>query len=224
MRFDAVARRLDAFPTALPAPLEALMPVVVGDGPERRTRRVVPPGAAARPAAVLALLYPDRIGDTRIVLIERPAYDGHHSGEVSLPGGKAEHEDDGPAATALREAAEEVGLDPVRADVRVVGQLDAVWIPVSDFHVTPVVAVAGRRPRLVPHPGEVARILEPPVDLFLPDARMDMVERTVGSWPLRYGHFEVDGLSVWGMTARVLSQLGAVLTLVDDGSAEAPRR
>jgi hypothetical protein len=108
--------------------------------------------------------------------------------------------------------------------VRVVGQLDAVWIPVSDFHVTPVVAVAGRRPRLVPHPGEVARILEPPVDLFLPDARMDMVERTVGSWPLRYGHFEVDGLSVWGMTARVLSQLGAVLTLVDDGSAEAPRR
>lgn len=187
------------------------MPVVVGEGPQRRTRLEPPPGRTGRTAAVLALLYPDAIGDARIVLIERPAYDGHHSGEVSLPGGKAEPEDADVVATALREATEEVGLDAAAAGVRVVGRLDRLWIPVSDFHVTPVVAVAERRPRLTADPGEVARILEPPVARFLPDAQVDVVERTVGTWPLRYGHFEVEGLSVWGMTARVLSQLGAVL-------------
>ena len=46
---------------------------------------------------------------------------------------------------------------------------------------------------------------------FLPDAPIDMVERLIGDWPLRYGAYDVEGLSVWGATARILSQLGAVL-------------
>ena len=74
----------------------------------------------------------------------RPAT-AHHSGEVSFPGGKSEPEDADPAATALREANEEVALDPDAAGVRVVGLLDRMWIPVSDFDVTPVVALAERR-------------------------------------------------------------------------------
>jgi 8-oxo-dGTP pyrophosphatase MutT (NUDIX family) len=114
-------------------------------------------------------------------------------------------------ATALREAAEEVGLDPDEAGVRVVGRLDRLWIPVSDFDVTPVVALAERRPTLVPAPAEVVRILTPPVARFLPDAPVEMVERTIRDWPLRYGAYAVDGLSVWGATARILSQLGLVL-------------
>ena len=57
------------------------------------------------------------------------------------------------AATALREATEEVGLDPVAAGVRVVGRLDRFWIPVSDFEVTPVVALAERAPAMSPRPG-----------------------------------------------------------------------
>ena len=101
-------------------------------------------------------------------------------------------------ATALREAAEEVGLDPDAAGVRVVGQLERFWIPVSDFAVTPIVALAARRPTLVAAPAEVVRIIEPPVATFLPDAPLAMVERTIRGWPLRYGHYEVDGLSVWG--------------------------
>ena len=60
-------------------------------------------------------------------------------------------------------------------------------------------------------PAEVARIVEPPLARFLPEAPLDMVERTIRGWPLRYGSYEVDGLSVWGATARVLSQLGRVL-------------
>ena len=115
---------------------------------------------------------------------------------------------------------EEVGLDPDAAGVRVVGQLERFWIPVSDFAVTPIVALAARRPTLVAAPAEVVRIIEPPVATFLPDAPLAMVERTIRGWPLRYGHYEVDGLSVWGMTARVLSQLGAVLAPVDQGPVD----
>ncbi len=150
-------------------------------------------------------------GLARIVLTERLSYDGHHSGEVSLPGGKAEPADDGPAATALREAEEEVGLDAQAAGVKIVGTLDEVFIPVSDFRITPVVAVAARPPLLTPNPAEVARILEPPVSAFLPDAPVEMVERVIRDWPLRYGGYRIDGLHVWGATARILGQLGAVL-------------
>jgi hypothetical protein len=60
-------------------------------------------------------------------------------------------------------------------------------------------------------PAEVVRILEPPLARFLPDAPVAMVERSIRGWQVRYGHYEVDGLSVWGATARVLSQLGAVI-------------
>jgi 8-oxo-dGTP pyrophosphatase MutT (NUDIX family) len=164
------------------------------------------------------LLYPDRVGDARVILIERTTGDGHHSGEVSFPGGKAEPEDADLAATALREANEEVGLDPVVAGVRIVGLLETMWIPVSDFEVTPVVALAERVPVLVASPFEVARILEPRVARFLPDAPIVMVERTIRDWPLRYGTYDLDGLSVWGATARILSQLGAVLAPVAEGA------
>jgi len=210
MRFDAVVRRLAVIPERLPVPAAVLMPTVVG-GMERLTPRLPPPDRPGRPAAVLVLVYPDAAGVARVVLTERASRDGHHSGEVSFPGGKSEPDDADIVATALREAAEEVGLDPAVADVRVMGQLEPFWIPVSDYAVTPVLAVAMRRPELQASPAEVARIVEPPVSRFLPDAPIEIVERTVGDWPLRYGSYEVDGLSVWGATARILSQLGAVL-------------
>ncbi len=160
---------------------------------------------------MLVLLYPDGHGLARVVLTERSSRDGHHSGEVSFPGGKSEPADADLVATALREAWEEVALDAEVAGLRVVGVLEPFWIPVSDYAVTPVLAVAARRPELVAAPAEVARIVEPPIARFLPGAPIEMVERTIGDWPLRYGAYEVDGLSVWGATARILSQLGAIL-------------
>ena len=215
MRFDQVAARLEPLPEPLPPPLDALMPVRTDGG----TWRV--PGTsgipAGRPAAVLVLVYPDDAGVARVVLIERPSHDDrHHSGEVSFPGGKAEPEDADAVATALREATEEVGLDPDSAGVRVVGTLDRLWIPVSDFAVTPIVALAARRPRLEASPDEVVRILEPTVATFVPGAPVATVERRIREWTVRYGHYEVDGLSVWGATARILSQLGAVIARTAD--------
>jgi 8-oxo-dGTP pyrophosphatase MutT (NUDIX family) len=210
MRFADLVERLATVPVTLPAPAAALLPVFTGELAVRPPAFPRDP-AAVRHAAVLVLLFPDVDGDARVVLTERVTRDGHHSGEVSFPGGRAEPEDADLTATALREAAEEVALDPVAAGVRVVGSLERFWIPVSNYEVTPVVALAERRPLLVASPDEVARIVEPPIDAFLPDAPYEVVERTIRGWPLRYGAYPVEGLSVWGATARILSQLGGLL-------------
>lgn len=207
MRFEEAADRLASWPGRLPEAPASLMPVFT----DERLRPRFAPTSTARSAAVLALIFPDPDGFARIVLTERLAYDGYHSGEVSLPGGKTEPADAGPTDTALREAAEEIGLDADRAGVTIVGILDEVFIPVSDFRITPVVARAERVPLLTPNPSEVARILEPPVTAFLPDAPVEVVERVIRDWPLRYGGYRIDGLHVWGATARILGQLGALL-------------
>jgi 8-oxo-dGTP pyrophosphatase MutT (NUDIX family) len=210
MQFADLAARLAVLPATLPAPARALIPTLTGPAGQR------PPAfpadrLAVRPAAVLVLLFPDASGDARVILTERVTRDGHHSGEVSFPGGRAEPGDADLAATALREAIEEVALDPIAAGVRVVGQLERFWIPISNYEVTPILALAERRPDLVASPDEVARIVEPSVAAFLPDAPFEIVERTIRGWPVRYGAYQVDGLSVWGATARILSQLGALL-------------
>jgi 8-oxo-dGTP pyrophosphatase MutT (NUDIX family) len=213
MRLDVVADRLARLPHPLPTGPPELMPVL-SDGRARPLFTRVPD--EDRPAAVLVLLVAAADGSARVVLTERPTYDGHHSGEVSFPGGKVEPGDADIVATALREAAEEVGLDAEAAGVRVLGRLDEVWIPVSQFALVPVLAVAERPPTWTPSPVEVARILEPPLSAFLPDAPIRIVERTVRDWPLRYGAYPIatgDGgeLLVWGATARILGQLGAIV-------------
>jgi len=205
---DAVAR-LAALPQVLPPPPDALLPIRTDGlgwrGPE------TPAEADARPAAVLVLIVPGDDDEALVVLTERVDRGGHHSGEVSFPGGKAEPEDADIVATALREAAEEVGLDADAAGVRIAGVLETFWIPISSFRVTPVLAIAGRRPVLVPAPDEVARIVEAPLRHFVPGAPIQIVDRTIRSIPLRYGTYPVDGLAIWGATARVLGQLGALL-------------
>ncbi len=207
MRFEDAVGRLADLPSSLPGGPEALMPVFT-DG---RLRPRLAPSPTARAAAVLVLLFPDAAGETRLILTERVSYDGYHSGEVSFPGGKAEAGDADAAATAVREAQEEIGLDAVAVGLSVAGALGEVFIPVSDFRIQPIVATASRAPDLVPNPAEVARILTPPIDAFLPGADIEIVERTIGDWPLRYGGYRIDGLHVWGATARILGQLGAIL-------------
>lgn len=171
--------------------------------------------AKARPAAVLILIGPDVAGDARVVLIERATYDGHHSGEMSFPGGAAEAGDENLVATALREAGEEIGLEPEAIGLNVIGELEPFWIPVSNFRVTPVIALADRLPEWRPDPREVKRVVDAPVAAFLPDAPIQIIERDVREWRIRYGAYALadlgDGPAVWGATAQFLGQLGALL-------------
>ena len=155
MRFDIALERLSRLPDPLPPPRSDIEARILTEGllPERQ-RRV--PSGPAREAAALVLLYPDASGEACIVLTVRPDGDDVHAGQVALPGGKREPGDEFPTGTALREAAEEVGLDAAAADVSVVGSLDDVDVRVSGYLLVPVLAVAEREPRLVPTCSEVA--------------------------------------------------------------------
>ena len=186
LRFDEARQRLDPLPARLPLGPAKLTPVILA-GPSRTPVRF--DGTTTRPAAVLVLLFPDDAGVARVLLTERVVGGSHHSGEVSFPGGRVEPEDVDVAATAIRESVEEVGLEPEAVGLRIVGALDPVWIPVSGFRLTPVVALAERQPAYRLEPREVSRILEPPLATFVPPAQIEMVERAFGERTIRYGAY-----------------------------------
>ena len=216
MRFELVRDRLEALPRNLPAAPAILMPMRL-DAPEALFRAEAAqrgrPEAAqrGRPAAVLVLLFPDAEGQARVLLTTRVPHGIEHAGEVSFPGGSAEAGDADPIDTALREAAEEVGLDPKVCRLHVTGVLEVFALTVSGYQITPVVALAERRPECHPNPREVARIVEAPVEAFLPDAPVELEERVIRERLIRYGLYAVEGERVWGATARMLGQLGALL-------------
>lgn len=208
MRFDDAVRRLRHLPDPLPQAPASLIPTILA-GPPWSTVRL--DEVRSTPAAVLVLLVPDAAGNTVVILTERVIGGHHHSGEVSFPGGRADSSDFDVVATALREAAEEVGLDARAAGVEVLGTLDPVWIPVSGFRLTPVLAVAPARPALTAAPAEVSRIVDASLAAFLPGTEIRLVEALVADRRIRYGAYPVEDLLVWGATARVLGQLGAIL-------------
>ena len=195
-------------PRELPA-APAILPPIRIDSPEAFLP--IDAGRRGRPAAVLVLLFPDSEGQARVLLTARAPHGIGHPGEVSFPGGSAEADDVDPIETALREAAEEVGLDPAACGLRVTGALETFALTVSGFRITPVVAVAERRPETRPAPAEVARIIEAPVEAFLPDAPVELEERVIRERLIRYGLYPVAGERIWGATARMLGQLGAQL-------------
>ncbi len=197
----------------MPPPPDALMPVRLDTGERRQTGISFGP-ATARPAAVLVLIAPasDAPDATaEVILIRRVDRGGPHAGDVALPGGRVEADDADATAAALREAEEEVALDRTAARVRVIGELETFWIPVSDYRVTPVLAFADRRPRLTPSPDEVVAIIRAPLEAFLPDAPIELVETEIRGFRLRFGAYPTNGLRVWGATARILGQLGAII-------------
>lgn len=196
---------------SVPRPIdsdERLMPRQVTVDPQR-PRPAPAAGVPPRQAATLLLLYPARDGELTVPLTVRQPNLRAHAGEVSLPGGAVEPGDDDPRAAALREAWEEVGVEP--EGVRVLGSLDAVWIPVSNFQLRPFVGATDARPELVPHTGEVAAIVELPVRLLLgPEAVTEQLIEGAG-WSLRAGAYLHADQVIWGATARTLGMFATVL-------------
>jgi 8-oxo-dGTP pyrophosphatase MutT (NUDIX family) len=162
-----------------------------------------------RAAATLLLIYPAD-GELVIPLTVRHAELTSHPGEVSLPGGAVEPDDASLEAAALREAHEEIGL--ASDAVRVVGRLDPVWIPVSNFELVPIVAVADRRPELTAQVGEVVEIVELPLRRVLEPDGVTQEEINVPGVVLRTGVYRWAGHRVWGATARTLSMMGTALS------------
>jgi 8-oxo-dGTP pyrophosphatase MutT (NUDIX family) len=161
-----------------------------------------------RPGSVLILLY-DNDGTICFPLIKRPVYLGAHSGQVSLPGGKAE-EGENTVETALREAEEEVGVN--RNDVEVVGLLSQFFVIPSNYLVTPVVAIARHTPAFNPDPKEVDRILYGSIDQLIDVSAIRKKEiLAAGQFRMMAPHFEIENEVVWGATAMMLNEFRMVL-------------
>jgi len=165
-----------------------------------------------RPAAVLVLLYPKN-GQTHTVLIERPVYDGVHSGQIAFPGGKKENDDKNLYATALREAAEELHIDPAR--VQFIRQLKPVKIPVSAYEVTPYLAYTATTPEFVPQPGEVENILEIPLSYLLHEP-WRQGSKTYRNIPYTIHYIPFGKYQIWGATAMVIAELRDLFNQIND--------
>lgn len=155
----------------------------------------LPPNDGRDQAAVLAPLYEDEEGAIRLILTKRPLTMPTHAGHIAFPGGRPDDGDDGPVATALREAREEVGIEPDQ--VEVLGFLPAVNTVEFSLLVVPVIGRLRVEPVLRPSPREVARILTP----YLADLANE------GGWRFENwrGHrvwfYELEEEVLWGATA-----------------------
>ena len=170
----------------------------------------------AREAAVLVALFED-VGETHVVLTKRPETMPSHQGEIAFPGGKREPTDASLVAAALREAYEEIGLEPDA--VEVVIELDTIATVASAFTISPFVGVLAEPPVLKPHPREVVDVFAVPVSQLLsPEAYREELWDLWGAYrPMAF--FELPGETVWGATARILSRLLLVITGSDPGPA-----
>jgi 8-oxo-dGTP pyrophosphatase MutT (NUDIX family) len=187
----------------LPGWWEPLLSGLRGVDSTRFTRLPTPDDDSGRQSAVLVLFGEQADSGPDVLVLERAHTLRNHAGQPAFPGGAVDPGDADAAATALREANEEVGLDP--SSVEVVELLPTLWIPVSNFLVTPVLAWwrAPHEVRPVDQ-AEVARVSRLPVrDLVDPANRLRVRHPSGWIGPA----FRIHDMLVWGFTAGVLSTL-----------------
>lgn len=166
-----------------------------------------PPDAVS--SAVLVLLYP--IGDEiHTAVILRSEYDGVHSGQISLPGGRWEPTDKDVVETALREAQEEVGIQ--REQLTLIGSLSKLYISRSNFLVFPAVAFCMERPDFKADPVEVQEVIEIKLQALLdPETKIQKTLQLSQSFSMDVPGFLVEGHFIWGATAMIFSELISVI-------------
>jgi 8-oxo-dGTP pyrophosphatase MutT (NUDIX family) len=168
----------------------------------------------AMESAVLILLYPSD-GRLFTVVILRNEYDGAHSGQISLPGGKREASDIDFKHTALREAQEEIGINPDH--VEIIGHLSPFYVKPSNFIIYPFIGILPDRPEFVPDITEVQRIIE--IDILNEIRYEKIINKSLtfkNNLQVYAPGFPVGGEFMWGATAMIFSELLMVIDHVTE--------
>lgn len=163
-----------------------------------------------RESAVLALFYPIN-DEPHLVFILRQSYEGVHSAQVSFPGGKRESSDQNLIFTALREASEELSIRPREVDV--IGGLSEIYVPPSNFLISPFVGFSSTRPNFLKDPREVAEIIEVRVSdlvnqLNFTETKVNLPNGTQMEVPA----FLFNRQIIWGATAMMVQEIKEILT------------
>ncbi len=160
-------------------------------------------------AGVLVLFYPSDEGNTTFLLTERASYNGTHSAQISFPGGKIEKKDRTISQTALRETFEEVGIE--KKDVNIIRELTEVYIPPSNFLVTPFLAFMKEKP-LFKINREVAKVLEVSLKDLLDDTNVNLIDmKTSYMDQVSVPCFNFNHSIVWGATGMMLSEIKEII-------------
>lgn len=184
-----------------PAWMQPLITAVAAATPQQLTRFLPPETGGGRPSAVLMLLGEGDHGPD-LLITQRAQAMRAHSGQPAFPGGAQDTTDADAAACALREAQEEVGVDP--ASVSVVAQLPALWVPVTGFVVTPVLGWWRVPGPVAAQEAEVASVHRVPIaDLAEPANRVRVRHPSGFIGP----GFTVAGMVVWGFTGGLVDGL-----------------
>ncbi len=163
-------------------------------------------------AAVLVLFYPDKHGNTCFLLTLRASYNGVHSAQISFPGGKFDRIDKSLENTALREAHEEVGI-PID-DVSIIKQMTDVYIPPSNFLVSPFLGILQYEPTFITN-HEVEEIINVSLAEFLDDAAISTtVLSTSYAKNMIVPCFNLSNYKVWGATAMMLSEIKELIKYI----------
>lgn len=168
----------------------------------------LPPEIHPREAAVMILLYPHG-NDLDFFLTRRTETVENHKGQISLPGG-AQEPGESLQDTALREAVEELGIDPTSVEV-LDGPLTPIYIPVSGFRVTPFVGFTPDHPDIMIAASEVVSIIETPLDLIMSEENIVEEEWEIRGYKGLVPFFNIHGHRVWGATAMILGEFAELL-------------
>jgi len=162
----------------------------------------------AKKSSVLILFY-SKNNSVYTVLMQRTAYQGSHSGQVSFPGGKAEPSDTSIQHTTLREANEEIGVDS--KEVNIIGQITDVYIPVSNFHVVPFIGITKKMPEFILETREVEEIIELNIPYFMQQELIHNKVKMANNTIVKVPSFEYQQKVIWGATALMLNELKHIL-------------
>ena len=168
--------------------------------PEKITKR------NPKSAAVMALFYPNKNQETMLLLMLRKTYKGVHSNQVGFPGGKVDEVDINLEATALRETEEEVGVR--REDIQVLKELSELYIPPSNFMVQPYLGLYVKPKPFKMQESEVEALVEVSFsDVMNEDNLVHENLSTSYSKKMTVPAFKLNGYTVWGATAMILSEI-----------------